>query len=114
MKALSLLRLTTVAALTLNLSAAPAQAVVAHPATAPLAVPTLWDAEGDYTLQDGRNLSLRVRGQQALVAVENEAEERWRVQGQDLLVSPDGQRRMHLHRDRSGRVQRVTLDAPRR
>lgn len=110
MKALSLLRLTTLAALTLNLSAAPAHAAAAHPAAAPLAVPTLWDAAGDYTLQDGRNLSLRVRGQQPLVAIENEAEERWRVQGQDLLVSPDGQRRIHLHRDRSGQVQQVTLE----
>lgn len=113
MKVLSALSLSTLVALTLNLSGAPAQAATPDAAPAPLAalaVPALWDAEGEYELQDGRNLSLRVRGNQPRVALESAAEERWRVQSPDLLVSPDGQRRIHLHRDRSGRVQQVTLE----
>ncbi|MFO1253281.1 MAG: hypothetical protein U1E77_19610 [Inhella sp.] len=112
MKTLTLAQPLTVVALVLNLAHAPAQAAVtegAPPATA-AAVRALWDAEGEYELQDGRSLSLHVRGQRVSVAVGFQPEERWQLVSPELIVSPDGLQRLHLHRNAAGRVERVSLE----
>ncbi|WP_374437879.1 hypothetical protein [Inhella sp.] len=117
MKTLTLAQPLTVVALALNLAHAPAQAAVpeaAPQATAPAtAVRALWDAEGEYELQDGRSLSLHVRGQRVSVAVGFQPEERWQLVSPELIVSPDGLQRLHLHRNATGRVERVSLELKR-
>lgn len=107
MKTLTLAQPLTVVALVLNLLHSPAQAAV--PA-ADAAVRTLWEADGQYELQDGRSLSLRVRAHRVTVGVGDQPEERWRVVSPDLIVSPDGLRRLHLHRSATGRVEQVSLE----
>ncbi len=117
MKTLTLAQPLTVVALVLNLAHAPAQAAVpeaAPQATTPaLTVRALWDAEGDYALQDGRSLSVTVRGPHVSVAIGLQPEERWQLVSAELIVSPDGLQRLHLHRNAAGRVERVSLESRR-
>ncbi len=117
MKTLTLAQPLTVVALVLNLAQAPAQAAVpeaAAQATAPAsALRAMWDAEGEYELQDGRSLSVTVRGQRVSVAIGLQPEERWQLVSPELIVSPDGLQRLYLHRNAAGLVERVSLELKR-
>ena len=70
-------------------------------------------AEGGYVLADGRTLDLRVRSRGIEVNLNEETVERWRLESETVLVSPDRRQRLHLHRDAKGFVDRVSLESPR-
>lgn len=101
-------RLRTLAALIASLGlAAGAQAS----AQAPVAQDrgALYAAEGSFTLDDGRELSLRVMSRSVVVRID-EQEERWQPVAPNVVASPDGRQRLHLHRDTNGVVDRVSLE----
>jgi hypothetical protein len=68
---------------------------------------------GDYVLEDGRVVTVQLRAGQLGVRVEDGAFEAWHSQGPDLLISPDGQRRLRVFREVDGRVDRVALEMDR-
>lgn len=70
-------------------------------------------AEGGFVLADGRTLSLRLRSTGVEVNLNEEIVERWRIESETVLVSPDRRQRLHLHRDANGMVDRVSLESPR-
>lgn len=74
---------------------------------------TLQAAEGGYVLADGRTLSLRLRPRGVDVNLNEEKVERWRLESETVLVSPDQRQRLHLHRGVNGLVDRVSLESPR-
>jgi hypothetical protein len=70
-------------------------------------------AKGDYVLDDGRVVTVQLRAKQLDVRVQDGPFEPWHSQGPDLLVSPDGQRRLRLFREADGSVDRVALETDR-
>lgn len=70
-------------------------------------------AEGGFVLADGRTLNLRMRPRGVEVNLNEETVERWRLESETVLVSPDSRQRLHLHRDANGFVDRVSLESPR-
>ena len=65
------------------------------------------EVSGAYDMQDGSTVHIDVVGQRVLV--ESAATEYWTAPSSDLLVSPDGLRRIRLLRDLDGRVERIEL-----
>jgi len=65
------------------------------------------EVSGAYDMQDGSTVRIDVVGQRVLV--ESAAPEYWTAPSSDLLVSPDGLRRIRLLRDLDGRVERIEL-----
>ena len=61
-----------------------------------------------YDMQDGSIVRMQVEG--ARVRVESPAPEYWTVVDANLLVSPDGQRKIRLVRDFDGTVDRIELE----
>lgn len=88
-----------------------AQAGVATPSRDELR--DLAHASGIYTLQDGRELVLRARAGEVRVTVGNQATESWERLGPDRLRSPDGRQTLHLHREPTGSVERISLESRR-
>lgn len=74
---------------------------------------TVQAAEGGFVLADGRTLSLRLRSTGVDVNLNEESVERWRMESESVLISPDRRQRLHLHRDANGLVDRVSLETPR-
>lgn len=66
------------------------------------------EVSGTYDMQDGSTLRIDVEGQQR-VLVQASSAEYWSAQTANLLVSPDGLRRITLLRDVDGRVDRIEL-----
>src|SRR5438105_2821609 len=92
------------AALIVSLVASVLAANVAH-AAGPrlLAREVSWS----YDMQDGSTVRMEVQG--ARVLVESPAAEYWTVVNPDLLVSPDGLRKIRLMRDFDGTVDRIEM-----
>jgi hypothetical protein len=67
-------------------------------------------AQGEYLLDDGRTLTVRVGVRRLGVGVDSQVLETWRAESNELLISPDGMRRVRLHRDVDGSVDRVVLE----
>lgn len=70
---------------------------------------SLRQARGEYQLDDGRTLRVFVSDQRPHVRIDDQPGELWRAENENLLVSPDGQRRLHLIRDVNGSVNRIEL-----
>jgi len=92
------------AALLLSLVATVLGASVAHAAS-----PRLLSREvsWSYDMQDGSTVRMEVQGPRVLV--ESPAAEYWTVVNPNLLVSPDGLRKIRLMRDFDGTVDRIEM-----
>ncbi|MBI3349326.1 MAG: hypothetical protein HY020_19210 [Burkholderiales bacterium] len=73
----------------------------------------LREAHGDYVLDDGRTLKVQVGARRLSVGLDEHPLELWRAENADLLVSPDGMRRLRLYRNVDGSVDRVALEIDR-
>lgn len=73
----------------------------------------LKEANGYYQLDDGRWVKVSVGYTRLAVSVDEGSAELWRAQGTELLVSPDGLRRLRLMRNADGSVDRVALETDR-
>jgi len=60
-----------------------------------------------YDMQDGSTLRMELQG--ARVLVESPAAEYWTIVNPDLLVSPDGLRKLRLMRDFDGTVDHIEM-----
>jgi len=92
------------AALTLSLVAS-----VLGPTAAQAASPRLLAREVSWTydMQDGSTIRMEVEG--GRVRVESPSAEYWTIVNSDLLVSPDGLRKIRLMRDFNGTVDRIEM-----
>ena len=93
------------AALTLSLIALGFGASAAHASNPRLQAR---DVTGEYELQDGSTVRIEVVGRRVLVV--SSAPEYWTASNSDLLVSPDGLRKIKLLRDFNGRVERIEME----
>lgn len=93
------------AALTLSLVASLLATSVAHAAGPRLLTR---EVSWSYDMQDGSTVRMEVQG--ARVLVESPAAEYWTIVNPNLLVSPDGQRKIRLMRDFDGTVDRIELE----
>jgi hypothetical protein len=73
----------------------------------------LKEAQGEYQLDDGRTLKVKVGETRLRVGVDAESDERWHAEGADLLVSADGRRRVRLIRNSDGSVDRIAFETDR-
>lgn len=92
------------AALTLSLIASVLGSSAAH-ASSPRLLAR--EVSGAYEMQDGSTIRIDVAGR--CVLVESLAPECWTAPDSNLLVSPDGLRRIRLLRDFDGRVDRIEM-----
>ena len=93
------------AALTLSLAASVLGSSSAH-ASQPRLLAR--EVTGVYDMQDGSTVRIDVFGQRVLV--ESSAPESWTAANSNLLVSPDGLRRIRLLRDFDGTVDRIEME----
>lgn len=70
-------------------------------------------ARGEYLLEDGRTLKVHVGAGRLGVGVDESPLETWRAESAELLVSPDGLRRVRLYRSVDGSVDHVALEIDR-
>jgi hypothetical protein len=70
-------------------------------------------ADGEYTLEDGRTLKVHVAANHLDVGLGASPLETWKADGNGLLVSPDGMRRVRLYRNVDGSVDRIAYEAVR-
>lgn len=70
-------------------------------------------AQGEYLLDDGRTLKVHVGVRRLGVSLDESPLETWRAQSAELLVSPDGMRRLRLFRNVDGSVDRIALETDR-
>lgn len=70
-------------------------------------------AQGEYLLDDGRTLKVHVGMRSLGVSVDESPLESWRAQSAELLISPDGLRRVRLYRAADGTVDRIALETDR-
>lgn len=73
----------------------------------------LREAGGEYLLDDGRTLKVHVGVRRLGVSLNESPLETWRAENNELLVSPDGLRRLRLYRNVDGSVDRVALETDR-
>lgn len=109
----NLCRLTPLAALlaTLSLTAPASAQEPTVPATTERFL--LREAQGEYLLDDGRTLKVHIGQRRLSVGLNEQPLEAWRAENAELLVSPDGLRRVRLYRSVDGRVDRVALETDR-
>jgi len=97
---------------TLTLTAAPASAQEPTvPAVSARSMLRL--AQGEYLLDDGRTLKVHVGATRLGVALDESPLEAWKAENTELLVSPDGLRRLRLYRNTDGSVDRVAFETDR-
>ena len=79
------------------------------PSAAQAAGPRLLAREVSWTydMQDGSTIRMEVEG--GRVRVEGASAEYWTIVNSDLLVSPDGLRKIRLMRDFNGTVDRIEM-----
>lgn len=70
-------------------------------------------AQGEYLLDDGRTLKVHVGSSRLGVALDESPLEAWKAENNELLISPDGLRRVRLYRNADGSVDRVALETDR-
>lgn len=94
------------AALTLSLIASVLGSSAAHASN-----PRLLSREvtGVYDMENGSTVRIDVFGRRVLV--ESSAPEHWTAANSNLLVSPDGLRKIRLFRDFDGRVDRIEMES---
>jgi hypothetical protein len=73
----------------------------------------LRQAQGEYLLDDGRTLRVHVGVRRVGVALDETPLESWRAANTELLVSPDGLRRVRLVRNADGSVDKLQLETDR-
>jgi len=73
----------------------------------------LRQAQGEYLLDDGRTLRVQVGVRRVGIALDETPLENWRAESAELLVSPDGMRRVRLVRNVDGSVDKVQLEIDR-
>ncbi|MFN3861776.1 MAG: hypothetical protein ACK4R2_09935 [Roseateles sp.] len=73
----------------------------------------LRQAQGEYLLDDGRTLRVHVGARRVGVALDDTPLENWRAENAELLVSPDGLRRVRLVRNVDGSVDKLQLEVDR-
>jgi hypothetical protein len=73
----------------------------------------LREANGQYVLDDGRTVKVSVGSSRLAVSVDDAATEQWRAENTELLVSPNGMRRLRLIRNADGSIDRVALETDR-
>lgn len=73
----------------------------------------LREAQGEYLLDDGRTLKVHVGVRRLGVSVDTDVLEAWRAENNELLISPDGLRRVRLFRNVDGSVDRVAFETDR-
>lgn len=73
----------------------------------------LREASGEYLLDDGRTLKVHVGARRLGISLDESPLETWRAENNELLVSPDGLRRLRLIRNIDGSVDRVALEIDR-
>ncbi len=95
------------AALTLSLAASALGASAADAASPRLQAR---DVSWTYDMQDGSTVRMEVVGKRVLV--ESPAAEYWTVVNSNLLVSPDGRRKIRLVRGVTGTVDSIEMEVP--
>ena len=70
-------------------------------------------AQGEYLLDDGRMLKVHVGVRRLGVSLDENPQEAWRAENAELLISPDGMRRLRLYRNVDGSVDRVAFETDR-
>jgi hypothetical protein len=70
-------------------------------------------AQGEYLLEDGRMLKVHIGMRRLGVGVDESPLETWRAENSELLISPDGLRRLRLYRNADGTVDRIALETDR-
>lgn len=70
-------------------------------------------AQGEFLLDDGRTLKVHVGVRRLGVSLDESPLETWRAESAELLVSPDGLRRVRLYRNGDGSVDRVAFETDR-
>ena len=93
------------AALMLSLTASVLGCSAAHAASPRL---LSRDVSWAYDMQDGSTVRMEVIGRRVLV--ESPAAEYWTIVDSNLLVSPDGLRKIRLVRDFTGTVDRIEME----
>ncbi|MFG6488108.1 hypothetical protein ACG04R_15595 [Roseateles sp. BYS78W] len=73
----------------------------------------LREAQGEYVLEDGRTLKVLVGAKRLGVGLDASPLENWKAETNELLVSPDGMRRVRLFRNGDGSVDRIALETDR-
>jgi hypothetical protein len=88
---------------------------IAQEPTVPAAADRLLlrSAQGEYLLDDGRTLRVHVGVRRLGVALDESPLETWRAESAELLVSPDGLRRVRLFRNGDGSVERIAFETDR-
>jgi len=107
MRSLTLL-VASLASLTLLTPASAQEPTVPHMGRA-----LLREANGQYLLDDGRTVRVAVGLTRLTVSVDEAPTEQWRAESPELLVSPDGMRRLRLIRGADGSVERIELETDR-
>ena len=105
------LTLTAALLATLTLTAPASAQEPTVPAAAERAM--LREAQGEYLLDDGRTLKVHVGVRRLGVSVDESPLETWRAESNELIVSPDGLRRLRLFRNADGSVDRIALETDR-
>jgi len=95
------------AALTLSLAASVLGSSAAHAASPRLQAR---DVSWTYDMQDGSTVRMEVVGRRVLV--ESPTAEYWTIVNSNLLVSPDGRRKIRLVRDVTGTVDSIEMEVP--
>ncbi|MFG6456589.1 hypothetical protein [Roseateles sp. BYS96W] len=113
MKTWTVLRPLTLSAALLASLALTAPASAQEPAAPAADRLLLREAQGEYLLNDGRTLKVLVGVKRLGVSVDANPLEDWRAESNELLVSPDGMRRVRLYRNADGSVDRVALEVDR-
>ncbi len=106
------LRLLTLPAIALALTALTSPARAQESTTA-VDQAMLREAQGEYQLADGRTLSVQVGVRRISVGVDAPPLQGWRAESSDLIVSPDGMRRVRLFRNADGTVDRIAFETDR-
>jgi hypothetical protein len=73
----------------------------------------LREVQGEYLLEDGRTLKVHVGMRRLGVGVDETPLETWKAESNELLVSPDGMRRLRVYRNGDGSVDRVAFETDR-
>lgn len=105
------LTLTAAVLATLTLTAPAIAQEPTVPAAADRAL--LRSAQGEYLLDDGRTLRVHVGARRLGVSLDESPLETWRAENAELLVSPDGMRRVRLFRNGDGSVDRIAFETDR-
>jgi hypothetical protein len=113
MNTFNTMRLLTLLAALLASTMLPTTASALEPTVPDQERALLREAQGQYVLDDGRTVRVIVGHSRLAISVDEGVTERWRAESTELLVSPDGMRRLRLIRNVDGSVDRIALETDR-